>query len=154
MSGLNRWVGIINLAADADLRFTQGGIAVLNFRGACNETFRKDNKDQEVVTWIQCVLWGKRGEALAKHLVKGQKLYVEGALRIGSYEDKEGVKKTKVEILVREVEFMGGKERGGGEQSRAPRAGSAPAPAQGGSSSAGGYDHHADQFAEDQDIPF
>lgn len=114
MSGLNRWQGFITLGADAELRSTPSGQSVLNFRGACNEKYRdREGNDKETTTWIPCCLWGRRGEALASHLKKGERLYIEGALRIGTYE-KDGEKRTKVEINVTEVEFTGGRGRGDG----------------------------------------
>lgn len=120
MSGLNRWQGFITLADNAELRFTQGGQAALNFRGACNETYKdREGNKKETTTWVPCVLWGPRGEALAQHLTKGLRVYVEGALRIGSYE-KDGEKRTKVEINVTEIEFTGGRGRSEGAQDAAP----------------------------------
>lgn len=134
MSGLNRWQGFITLGADAELRFTQGGQAVLNFRGACNEKYRdRDGNDKETTTWVPCVLWGKRAEALASHLKKGERLYVEGALRIGTYE-KDGEKRTKVEVNVTELEFTGGRGRGEGAQDS-----TASAPRTGNGGGGGGY---------------
>jgi single-strand DNA-binding protein len=120
MSGLNRWQGFITLADNAELRFTQGGQAALNFRGACNETYKdREGNKKETTTWVPCVLWGPRGEALAQHLTKGLKVYVEGALRIGTYE-KDGEKRTKVEVNVTEIEFAGGRGRSEGAQDAAP----------------------------------
>lgn len=141
MSGLNRWQGFLTLAADSELRFTQGGQAVLNFRGACNEKYKdRDGNEKETTTWVPCVLWGKRGEALAGHLKKGERLYVEGALRIGTYE-KDGEKRTKVEINVTEIEFAGGRGRSDGaqESSAPPQRGQGQRSGGGSGGSSGGH---------------
>jgi single-strand DNA-binding protein len=114
MNGLNKVLLYGNLTADGDLRYTQAGQAVLNFRMATNETYLDKNRErQERVDYHACVCWGKRGEALAKILVKGSTIFVEGSLRTSSYDDKEGVKRYKTEVNVINVVLAGGKRLGG-----------------------------------------
>jgi single-strand DNA-binding protein len=117
MSGINRWQGWCRIGADPELRFTQGGTAVLNLRLACTEKFKPSgsNEEKEITAWINGVIWNKRGEALAKILTKGQAIYVEGPLRTSSYEDKDGNKKYKTEVEIREIEFAGGGRREDGD---------------------------------------
>ena len=113
--GLNRWTGIGNCAADADLRQTSSD-PVCNFRIGCSESYLDRNKQrQERTEWVSCVLWGKRATALAQYLTRGQRVYVEGALATRTWE-KDGVKQYKTEIKVTNVILLGGKRDGGGSR--------------------------------------
>lgn len=115
--GLNRVMLLGNLGADPELRFTQGGQAVLNMRLATTESYLdKDRVRKERTDWHNIVVWGKRGEALAKILAKGSSLFVEGSLRTSSYDDKEGHKRYKTEVVANNILLTGGRGRGGGEE--------------------------------------
>jgi len=112
--GLNRVLLLGNLGSDPDLRYTQGGQAVLNIRLATTESYLDRNKvRQERTDWHNVVVWGKRGEALAKLLTKGSTIFVEGGLRTSSYDDKEGIKRYKTEIHATNVILAGGRGRAG-----------------------------------------
>lgn len=116
--GLNRATLLGNLGADPELRFTQNGGAVLNFR-ICTNTRYKDRNDewQDREEWHSVVVWGKRGEALEKILSKGSSVYIEGEIRTSSYEDKNGDKRYKTEIHANTVILAGG-GNGGGRRDR------------------------------------
>lgn len=125
MSGLNRVQILGNLAADAELRMTGGGTAVLKLRVAASERFKDRNEQwQERTEYVSCVLFGKRAESLSRLLAKGSQVYVEGSLRTTSYDDRDGNKRYKTEVAVSNVILCGGKgqrsERSGDE----PRASS------------------------------
>lgn len=112
--GLNRVMLLGNLGADPELRFTQGGQAVLNLRLATTESYLdRDKVRKERTDWHNVVIWGKRGEALAKILGKGSTLFIEGSLRTSSYDDKEGNKRYKTEIVANNVILAGGRGAGG-----------------------------------------
>jgi single-strand DNA-binding protein len=112
--GLNRVMLLGNLGADPELRFTQGGQAVLNMRLATTESYLdKDKVRRERTDWHNVVVWGKRGEALAKILTKGSSLFIEGSLRTSSYDDRDGNKRYKTEIHANNV-LLTGRGRGGG----------------------------------------
>jgi single-strand DNA-binding protein len=115
--GLNRVMLLGNLGADPELRYTQGGQAVLNMRLATTESYLdKDKVRRERTDWHAVVVWGKRGEALGKFLTKGSTIFVEGSIRTSSYDDKEGNKRYKTEIVAQNVILAGG--RGGGAGAR------------------------------------
>lgn len=111
--GLNKCMLFGNLGADPELRFTQGGQAVLNVRLATTETYLdKDKVRKERTDWHNVVIWGKRGEALSKILSKGSSVFIEGSLRTSSYDDKDGNKRWKTEVVANNVILAGGGSRG------------------------------------------
>lgn len=111
--GLNRVMLLGNLGADPELRFTQGGQAVLHMRLATTESYLdKDKQRKERTDWHNVTVWGKRGEALAKILTKGSGVFVEGSLRTSSYDNREGQKVYKTEINATEIILTGGKGNG------------------------------------------
>lgn len=115
--GLNRVTLLGNLGADPELRYTQGGQAVLNIRLATTESYLdKDRVRKERTDWHAVVLWGKRGEALGKFLTKGSQILVEGRLSTTSYEDRDGNKRYKTEVVANNVVLVGGRSRGGGAE--------------------------------------
>ena len=97
-----------NLTRDAELRETNSDIAVLAFGLAFNDRRRKSDSDEweEVPNFIDCVLFGKRAEALEQYLVKGTKVSLEGRLHWNQWETDEGEKRSKHELIVHELEFM------------------------------------------------
>ena len=112
--GLNRVMLLGNLGADPELRFTQGGAGVLNFRIATTESYLdKDKQRCERTEWHTIVVWGKRGEGLAKFLKKGMGVFIEGSIRQSSYEDKDNVKRYKFEIYASNIIVTRGDQQGG-----------------------------------------
>lgn len=115
--GLNRVMLLGNLGADPELRMTQGGQAVLKLRLATSETYMDKNRQrQERTEWHSVVIWGKRAEALAKILTKGSRIFIEGGLRTSTYDDRDGNKRYRTEIVASNIllQGSGGGGRGGG----------------------------------------
>jgi single-strand DNA-binding protein len=111
--GFNRVMLLGNVGADPELRFTQGGQAVLNIRLATSESYLdKDKVRRERTDWHSVVCWGKRGEALAKIIGKGSSIFVEGSLRTSHYDDRDGNKRYKTEIVASNI-ILAGRTRGG-----------------------------------------
>lgn len=111
--GLNRVMLFGNLGADPELRVTGGGQAVLKLRLATTESYLdRNNARQERTEWHSVTVWGKRGEALAKFLTKGERVFIEGSLRTSSYE-KDGEKRYRTEINATNI-ILGGRGKGGG----------------------------------------
>jgi len=111
--GLNRAMLLGNLGQDPELRVTPGGSAVLKLSLATSETYLDKNQvRQERTEWHRVAVWGRRGEALAKFLKKGDKMFVEGRIQTSSYE-KNGEKRYSTEIVATNVLLCG--SRGGGE---------------------------------------
>ena len=106
--GINRVNVSGNLSRDPELRQTQGGTAILTFGVAVNDRRRNPQTQQweDYVNWIDCVVFGNRAESLSRMLRKGMKCAVEGKLRWSQYQDKQGQKRSKIEVIVDEVEFL------------------------------------------------
>ncbi len=112
--GLNRVMLLGNLGADPELRYTQGGQAVLKLRLATSESYvDRDGQRQERTEWHSITVWGKRAEGLAKFLAKGSSLFVEGSLRTSSWEGQDGQKRYRTEVNARNI-LLTGRGRGGG----------------------------------------
>ncbi|MBS2016056.1 MAG: single-stranded DNA-binding protein [Deltaproteobacteria bacterium] len=113
--GLNKVMLLGNLGADPELKMTQGGQAVLKLRLATTESYLdRNNTRQERTEWHSVTLWGKRGEALAKFLTKGERIFVEGSLRTSSYE-KDGEKRYRTEINANNI-ILAGRGKGAGDE--------------------------------------
>ena len=96
-----------NLARDAELRFTQSGKAVATFTVAATNTYvdSTTNETKEQTAFINCVAWGKTGEAVS-NCKKGDRLLVNGRIQTRSYEDSNGQKKYVTEVV---ADFVGKK---------------------------------------------
>ena len=102
-----------NLTRDPELRQTQGGMAILSLGVAVND--RRKNAQtgewEDVHNFVDCVVFGTRAEKLAQYLAKGTKVAIEGKLRWSQWE-KDGARRSKLEVIVDEIEFMSRGERG------------------------------------------
>jgi len=111
--GLNKVMLIGNLGDDPELKYTQGGTALLKLSLATTETyFDKDKEKKQRTAWHRVTVWGKRAEGLNKcDLAKGSRIYVEGRIEYDSYEDREGVKRYTTNINALNVILLGGGKR-------------------------------------------
>lgn len=111
---VNKWIGIGNLTAAPELRFTQSGVSVCNFSIACNERYKdREGNQQEKVEFVNIVVWRGLADVCGKYLVKGQMVYIEGKIQTSSYDDRDGNKKYKTEIVANEMQMLsrGGEQR-------------------------------------------
>jgi single-strand DNA-binding protein len=146
MAGVNKAILVGNLGRDPELRYTQGGQAVVNFSIATSENWTdKSGERQERTEWHRIVAWGKTGELCAQYLSKGRTVYIEGRIQTREWEDKEGQKRTTTEINAQTVTFIGGGGGGGG-------AAGGGAPRSGGNDVSGGGGSEGPPPADD--VPF
>lgn len=101
-----------NLTADPELRSTTSGISVCTFRVACNRRAAGQNAEKQT-EFVRVVAWRQLGELCAKYLAKGRKVAVAGQLQTNEYTDKEGNKRTSIEVIADDVEFLTPKGDGG-----------------------------------------
>nr|WP_286822332.1 single-stranded DNA-binding protein [Desulfobacter sp. UBA2225] len=118
MAGLNKVILIGNLGKDPEIRYTQQGLAVVNFPLATTEAWTDKNtgERQEKTEWHRIKVFGKQAETCEKYLSKGKQVYIEGRLQTNSWE-KEGQTHYTTEIVVSNFMFLG--SRDGGSQSGA-----------------------------------
>ena len=96
-----------NLARDAELRFTQNGKAVAIFTVAATNTYvdSTTNETKEQTAFVNCVAWGKTGEAVS-NCKKGDRLLVNGRIQTRSYDTQDGQKRYVTEVV---ADFVGKK---------------------------------------------
>ena len=146
MASVNKAIIVGNLGADPELRYTGTGTAVTTFNVATTERFKnKNGENQERTDWHTIVLWARLAEIANEYLKKGSSVYIEGRIQTRSYDDKDGIKRYKTEIVGQQMQFLGG--RGGGES----RGGGG-----GGSDYSGGGTAPPEPTmpADDDDLPF
>lgn len=110
MSALNfnRVIQCGRLAADVELRMTQGGQSVVSFPLAVNRQRAKDGTEQKA-DFFQCVAWDKTAEFIERHFHKGDALFIVGKLQTRSYKSKEGHTVYVTEIVINEALFVDSK---------------------------------------------
>jgi single-strand DNA-binding protein len=107
MRDLNQVALIGRLVRDAELKYTQGGTAILTFSLANSA----DYKDTKYTNFFDCTCFGKLGEAVSQYMVKGKQVAVGGELRQERWE-KDGQKRSKVSVRVVSLQLLGGKKDG------------------------------------------
>lgn len=114
--GFNKVILMGNLTRDPETRTTPNGQSVTNFSLAVNRTWKgADGQQQESVSYIDCVAWGKPGEIIAQYVQKGRPILVSGRLDQRSWDDKEsGQKRSKVEVNIEDFNFIDSGNRDGG----------------------------------------
>lgn len=106
---MNKVILIGRLTADPTLRYTQSGTGVATFTLAVNRRFSNQSGERET-DFINCVAWSKSAEFVANYFKKGQEMALEGRLRVRSYDGNDGQRKWVTEVVVEQVEFVGGKK--------------------------------------------
>lgn len=117
---INRVMLVGNLTADAEVLFTRTGDPVLGFGLAFEDRRRIGDGGgwAKASNFVDCAVFGARGESLAPRLAKGAKVAVEGRLRYSAWE-KDGRRRSKIELVVDEIEFMSAGKEAGGEDAAA-----------------------------------
>jgi len=103
MSTLNKCFLVGNLTRDPEMKYSASGTAICRFGLAVNQTL----KDKKVTEFFNIVAFGKTGEVCQKFLAKGRPVLVEGHLHNNSYETHDGQKRTSLEIIADNVQFLG-----------------------------------------------
>ena len=115
MYGVNKVILLGNLGKDPEVRYLEGGIPVAKFSLATTESRKnKDGEKIEQTEWHNIVLWRGLAEVAEKFLKKGTAVYIEGKIRSSSWEDKEGKKHYKTEIVGDNLNIVSRKQNGDG----------------------------------------
>jgi single-strand DNA-binding protein len=115
MADINCVVISGRLTRDVELKTIPSGTAVAEFGLAVNRNRKNDAGEWvEEASFFNIVVWGRQGENCAQYLSKGSAAAVQGRLRSRSWESQDGQKRTVVEVVAENVQFMGGRGDGGG----------------------------------------
>lgn len=119
MRGFSKAIITGNLTRDPELRSTPNGASVCSFSVAVNRVYKDSNGEQrEDVSYIDCSAWGRLGEMISQYAKKGSGVLVSGRLDQRSWEDKNGGgKRSRVEIVAEDFNFLGGPRDGGNSSS-------------------------------------
>ena len=145
----NKAILIGRLTAEPELRQTPSGVYLVNFQIAVDRRFKSRDGERQA-DFITIVCWRQQAEFVAKYFHKGEPIGIEGSIQTRNYEDRQGNKRTAVEVVADNVFFVGG---------RSSSASAAPAPAQNAPAAApAAYSSgSASDFEEveiDNDLPF
>lgn len=125
---INRVIISGNLTRDPEIRQTAGGMPVLGFGIAVNDRRKNSNTGEweDYPNFVDCTMFGARAEAVSRFLSKGSKVAIEGKLRWSSWEKDNGEKRSKLEVIVDEIELMsradGNQAQSYAQQQTAPQA--------------------------------
>ena len=113
MANYNRVLLMGNLTRDPELSFTPSNMPMCKFGLAVNRqwTDKNSNERREETTFVDCVAWARQAETIKQYMSKGKPIFVEGRLSYSSWENQEGQKRSKLEVVVERFQFIGG---GGG----------------------------------------
>lgn len=105
---INRVTLTGNLTRDPELRSTTNGTGILVFGIAVNDRRRNPQTGEweDYPNFIDCVVYGARATSLQRFISKGSKVAIEGKLRYSSWESKEGQRRSRIEVVVDDLEFM------------------------------------------------
>lgn len=125
MSNLNKVILSGNLTREPELKQTASGTSILSFSIASNDS-RKNAQGQyeDKPNFVDCTIFGNQAAGLSQHLHKGMKVALEGKLDFQAWEDQQGNKRSKLSVIVNQLEFMQTKQ-----QQSQPQQAAAPAPA-------------------------
>lgn len=150
---INKAILIGNLTRDPEKKMLPNGTAVTSLSLATNRVWKdRDGKKQESTDYHNVVVFGRPAETAAQYLKKGQSAYVEGRIQTRSWDDKDGSKKYRTEIVADTVQF--GAKTGGGDSSSYSNAPAQESGIQSEPTDVGGQiDYPADDI-NPEDIPF
>jgi single-strand DNA-binding protein len=110
MANLNKVMLIGNLTKDVDVKYTPSGKAVANFGLAINRSYtNSDGEKVEDVCFVDIVAWDRLAEVCGEYLSKGRQAFIEGRLQYRTWEQEDGKKRSKLEVVAQSVQFLGGK---------------------------------------------
>jgi len=104
---LNRVMVIGNLGRNPEMRYTPGGQAVTSFSLATTRPGTFDGERRDTTEWFNVVSWGSLAEICNQYLTKGRRVYIEGELRTRGWEQPDGKKHFRTELVANEMILLG-----------------------------------------------
>ena len=109
MASLNKVMLIGNLTRDPELRYIPNGSAVTSFTLATNRVYKlQSGEKKEEVSFVRVVVWGRMAEVCGEYLTKGSPVFVEGRLQSRSWDGPDGQKRSTLEVIALNVQFLRG----------------------------------------------
>jgi len=155
MASYNRVILVGNLTRDPDLRYTPSGTAVTDLGLAVND--RRKNASGEWVdetTFVDVTLWARQAEVASQYLSKGSPVLIEGRLKLDTWENKEGQKRSKLHVVGERMQMLGGRGGGGGGGQRSSGGSSSYDDAPAGGQNESGAGSTATYGEGEDEIPF
>ncbi len=146
MANFNKVILMGNLTRDVEVRYTQGGTAVAKLGMAVNRKYTTNGETKENTCFVDLTAFGRQAEVLNQYIGKGSPLFVEGRLEYSTWESQDGGKRSKLEVIIENFQFVGGRS---GESREGGSGGGGGRAASGGGAQAGGGDQ-----VDFGDIPF
>lgn len=116
MANFNKAFLMGNLTRDPELRYLPNGTAVTTFTVASNRTYKlPSGEKKEEATFMRVVVWARRAETCGEYLSKGSSVFVEGRLQSRTWQGQDGQKRSTVEIVADNVQFLGKPKREGSQ---------------------------------------
>jgi len=113
-ASVNRVFLIGNLTRDPELRYIPSGTAVATFDLAVNRTYNtQSGEKKEETSFVRIVVWARRAEVCAEYLAKGSPVFVEGRLRSRTWQTNDGQKRSTIEVIANNVQFLRGAQKNG-----------------------------------------
>jgi single-strand DNA-binding protein len=115
MASFNQVILLGNLTRDVELKHTPSNQAVANIGLAMNRQYQtREGERREEVTFVDCEAWGRQAEVMAQYLSKGRPVFIQGRLKLDTWQDKDGGNRSKLKVVVENFQFVGGRDGGGG----------------------------------------
>jgi single-strand DNA-binding protein len=130
MANVNKVILIGNVTRDPEVKFTSKGSAVTDIGLAINRNYTLDNGEKrEETTFVDVELWGRLAEIAGEYAKKGRPVYIEGRLRMDTWEDKaSGQKRSRMKVVGENLQLLGGRAGGPGPSSGGEHEGYESAP--------------------------
>jgi len=152
MASINRVVLVGNLTRDPELRTTPSGTPLCKLGIAVNDRIKQGEEWVEKANFFDVTVWGNQAESCSRYLAKGRQVAIDGRLDHQTWE-KDGQKRSKVEIIAQNVQFLGGKQDGAGSGGASANTPVAAGASSGLSPDTSDFDAPSGSSSDD-DIPF
>lgn len=113
MASHNRVILLGNLTRDPEIRYLQSGMAVCDVGVAVNDRRKNANGEWiDEVTFVDVTVWGRSAEVMSEYLGKGSPVFIEGRLKLDSWEGQDGQKRSKLKVVCEKMQMVGAKGQG------------------------------------------
>jgi single-strand DNA-binding protein len=157
MPNLNKVMLIGNLTRDPEVKYTPKGSAIADIALAINRNYTTDQGEKrEETTFVDVVLYGRLAEIAGEYLRKGRPAYIEGRLKLDTWDDKQtGQKRSKMRVVGESLQLLGGRDGGGDSEGGGGRSYQRPPERNEAPSRVGAHKpHDPDLDAGHDDVPF